>query len=139
MYDPAQWSAVRWLTCLLLAIFSAIPIILFQVLQFSKPGLTASEYRAFNGWLVLTTLVLIAGAFFLIQEVLPHLYQIGFEAAPASRIGATIQCSRHVVGSSLLHLGVLGARGDMERHRHDGAFGVLNTKLQIIGASASTV
>ena len=39
VYDPAQWSAVRWLTSLLLAALSSLPLIAFHVLQFSKPGL----------------------------------------------------------------------------------------------------
>ena len=36
VYDPAQWSAVRWLTSLLLAVLSALPLIAFHVLQFSN-------------------------------------------------------------------------------------------------------
>ncbi len=119
VYDPAQWSAVRWLTCLLLGIFSTIPLILFQVLQFSKPGLLASEYRAFNRWLILTTLVLIAEPSFWSRKVCLVSTKLDLSSTN-SRIGATIQCSGHVVGSRLLHLGVLGGRCDMERHRHDG-------------------
>ena len=44
VYDPAQWSAVRWLTSLLLATFSSLPLAMFHVLSFSKPGLLPSEY-----------------------------------------------------------------------------------------------
>ena len=39
VYDPAQWSAVRWLTALLLGVFSALPLMLFHINQFTKPGL----------------------------------------------------------------------------------------------------
>ena len=79
VYDPAQWSAVRWLTCLMLAVFSCIPLILFQILQFSKPGLLPSELRALKRWLGLTTVLLVGGAFALVQEGLPRLYQLGYE------------------------------------------------------------
>ena len=79
VYDPAQWSAVRWLSCLMLAIFSCIPLILFQILQFSKPGLLPSELRALKRWLGLTTVLLVGGAISLVQEGLPRLYQLGYE------------------------------------------------------------
>ena len=79
VYDPAQWSAVRWLTCLILGIFSTIPLIFFHLLQFTKPGLLPSEYRAFRRWLTVTNLLLLGGTFLLIQEGLPQLYEMGFE------------------------------------------------------------
>ena len=128
VYDPAQWSAVRWLTCLLLGIFSAIPLILFQVLQFSKPGLLPSEYRAFNRWLILTTLVLIAGTFFLIQEGLPHLYRIGFEQhqlaglAPQYSAVDMLLVAAYCIWAFLVVIATWNAIAMM------GAFGVLNAE-----------
>ena len=128
VYDPAQWSAVRWLTSLLLGIFSAIPLILFQVLQFSKPGLLPSEYRAFNRWLILTTLVLIAGTFFLIQEGLPHLYRIGFEQhqlaglAPQYSAVDMLLVAAYCIWAFLVVIATWNAIAMM------GAFGVLNAE-----------
>ena len=128
VYDPAQWSAVRWLTCLLLGIFSALPLILFQVLQFSKPGLLPSEYRAFNRWLILTTLVLIAGTLFLIQEGLPRLYQIGFEQhqqaglAPQYSAVDMLLVAAYCIWAFMVVIATWNAIAMM------GAFGVLNAQ-----------
>ena len=79
VYDPAQWSAVRWLTSLMLAVFSSVPLILFQLLRFSKPGLLPTEYQALKRWLGTTTLLLLVGSVLMMREILPQLYQFGFE------------------------------------------------------------
>jgi Sec-independent protein secretion pathway component TatC len=79
VYDPAQWSAVRWLTCLMLGIFSCLPLILLQTLRFSKPGLLPTEYSALKRWLSLTTVLLVGGTLALVLEGLPQLYQLGYE------------------------------------------------------------
>ena len=39
VYDPAQWSVVRWLSAIIFGLLSALPLMVFHVLQFSKPGL----------------------------------------------------------------------------------------------------
>ncbi len=128
VYDPAQWSAVRWLTCLLLAIFSTVPLILFQVLQFSKPGLLPSEYRAFNRWLILTTLLLVGGTLFLMQEGLPRLYQIGFEQhqqaglAPQYSAVDMLLVAAYCIWAFLVFIATWNAIAMM------GAFGVLNAE-----------
>ena len=79
VYDPAQWSAVRWLACLILGVLSSVPLILFQMLQFSKPGLLPSEYNALRRWLASTAVLLVGGSYLMMTEVLPKLYQFGFE------------------------------------------------------------
>ena len=43
LYDPAQWSAVRWLSSVLLAFCSAMPLMLHHLHQFAKPGLMRTE------------------------------------------------------------------------------------------------
>lgn len=78
VYDPAQWSAVRWLTSLLLATLSTLPLISFHVLQFSKPGLLPGEYNALRRWMLTTALGLILIAYMLVNHWLPALYEAGF-------------------------------------------------------------
>ena len=78
VYDPAQWSAVRWLTSLLLAVLSALPLIAFHVLQFSKPGLLPSEYTSLRRWMITTASALIVVVFLLVRHGLPALYDAGF-------------------------------------------------------------
>lgn len=79
VYDPAQWSAVRWLTALLLGIFSALPLLLFHLDRFTKPGLLPSEHQALRRWLAATSLLLIASTMLFLTKGLPTLYAFGFE------------------------------------------------------------
>ena len=78
VYDPAQWSAVRWLTSLLLATLSSLPLIAFHVLQFSKPGLLPGEYHALRTWMLSLALGLVAIVYLLVNHWLPALYHAGF-------------------------------------------------------------
>ena len=78
VYDPAQWSAVRWLTSLLLATLSTLPLIAFHVLSFSKPGLLPAEYKALRRWMAATAVGLLIIAYMLVNHWLPALYQTGF-------------------------------------------------------------
>ena len=34
VFDPAQWSVVRWLSAIILGIMSALPLMVFHILQF---------------------------------------------------------------------------------------------------------
>jgi len=78
VYDPAKWSAVRWLTSLLLAALSALPLITFHVLQFSKPGLLPGEYHALRTWMLTLALGLVGIAYMLVNHWIPALYRAGF-------------------------------------------------------------
>ena len=91
VYDPAQWSAVRWLTSLLLAVLSALPLIAFHVLQFSKPGLLPSEYTSLRRWMITTAFALIVVVFLLVHHGLPALYDAGF--AQHNKAGLAAQYS----------------------------------------------
>ena len=79
VYDPAQWSAVRWLTSLLLALLSALPLVAFHVLQFAKPGLLPSEYTALRRWMLVSILTLVCLSVVLMTHVLPALYDMGYQ------------------------------------------------------------
>ena len=50
VYEPAEWSVVRWLTAIVLGILSALPLVVHHFLQFAKPGLLPGEYRALRRW-----------------------------------------------------------------------------------------
>lgn len=96
VYDPAQWSAVRWSTALLLGVASSVPLVLHHLHQFAKPGLLASEYRVLKRW----TMVSVAATFLITCLVLlnglPMLYQHGF--AQHTQVGLEAQYNTvHVV------------------------------------------
>jgi len=79
VYDPAQWSAVRWSTSLLLALFSTLPLMLYHLHQFAKPGLLKSEYQALRQWTSLSSLVFLFAAYGLVFHALPGVYHFGYE------------------------------------------------------------
>jgi len=79
IYEPAQWSVVRWMTALLLGVLSCLPLALHQAFQFAKPGLMLSERQALRAWMVLTAIVVLAGSWLLVAVGVPKLYAHGYE------------------------------------------------------------
>ena len=43
LYEPASWSVVRWLTAILLAVMSILPMKIRSFYKFAQPGLTKNE------------------------------------------------------------------------------------------------
>ena len=79
VYEPAQWSAVRWSTSLLLGLFSVLPLILHHIHQFAKPGLLKSEFKTLRRWTIGSAIVLLGVAYLLLSYGLPDLYAIGYD------------------------------------------------------------
>ena len=79
VYDPAQWSAVRWLTALYLGALSALPLVLHHLHRFSKPGLTIHEYKALRRCTWAGTALLLITFMLMTTTVLPWLFEIGHE------------------------------------------------------------
>ena len=79
VYDPAQWSAVRWTAALLLGLFSCMPLLVHQCLVFSKPGLLSSEYIALKRWMFGGVVAVFIATYGLVLHGLPQLYQVGYE------------------------------------------------------------
>ena len=52
IYDPTQWSRIRWFSSILLGVFSVLPLALYHTYQFSKTGLLPQEKRMLKIWLV---------------------------------------------------------------------------------------
>lgn len=77
IYEPAQWSVVRWMASLLLGIFSCLPLLLYQMHQFAKPGLLPSEFNALRRWTWSSVLFTIVLASLLVLEVFPMIYAKG--------------------------------------------------------------
>jgi len=77
IYEPAQWSVVRWMASLLLGIFSCLPLLLYQMHQFAKPGLLPSEFNALRRWSWSSVLFTFFLAALLIFEVFPIIYSKG--------------------------------------------------------------
>lgn len=78
VYDPAQWSAVRWSTALLLALFSSLPVMLHQIHQFAKPGLMRSEFLALKRWTRVSSISFLIVAYSLVFHIIPDVFSMGY-------------------------------------------------------------
>ena len=79
VYDPAQWSAIRWLSALYLAFLSSLPLLLHHVHRFAKPGLAINEYKALKRCTVLGTVLLVLSFMLMTTTLLPMLFDAGHE------------------------------------------------------------
>lgn len=79
VYDPAQWSAIRWLTALYLAFLSSLPLLLHHVHRFAKPGLAINEYKALKRCTVFGTVLLVLNFILMTTTLLPMLFEAGHE------------------------------------------------------------
>ena len=78
IYEPAQWSVVRWMTALLLGALSGLPYALHQAFQFAKPGLLLTERRALRAWMMFTLTVVLTGSWLLVAVAVPEVYARGY-------------------------------------------------------------
>ncbi len=79
VYDPAQWSAIRWLSALYLAFLSSLPLLLHHVHRFAKPGLAINEYKALKRCTVFGTVLLVLSFMLMTTTLLPMLFEAGHE------------------------------------------------------------
>ncbi len=59
IYDPTQWSRIRWFSTILLGIISVSPMIMYHAYQFAKSGLLPKERKMFKYWLSITEIAVL--------------------------------------------------------------------------------
>ena len=91
VYDPAQWSAIRWLSALYLAFLSSLPLLLYHVHSFAKPGLSLEEYKALKRCTIFGTVLLLFSFVLMTTTLLPMLFEAGHENHQS--VGLTAQYS----------------------------------------------
>ncbi len=77
LYDPARWSAVRWLSATILGILSSIPIFLYQSYSFAKSGLLPSEKKWFLYWIIGGSIGILSVMSITILWIVPRLFSFG--------------------------------------------------------------
>lgn len=77
LYDPARWSAVRWLSATILGILSSIPIFIHQSYSFAKPGILPSEKRWFLYWSIGGSIGVLSVMAITILLIVPQLFSFG--------------------------------------------------------------
>jgi len=77
LYDPARWSAVRWLSATILGILSSIPIFIYQSYSFAKSGLLPSEKKWFLYWIIGGSIGILSVMSITILWIVPRLFSFG--------------------------------------------------------------
>lgn len=126
VYDPAQWSAVRWLSSLLLATFSCLPLAVFHVLSFSKPGLLPSEYTALRRWIVVLGSTMLVLTTLLMTRWLPELYEFGFQQHAQAGLSAQYSAIDMLLVAAYLAWSMLVITATWTALRVMGRLGLLN-------------
>lgn len=77
LYEPASWSAVRWLSAIFISFMCILPLIVRWFYKFAQPGLTKNEKIMFRNWSIysLVGVYLLLG--FLFFYAIPILYSFG--------------------------------------------------------------
>ncbi|MEK9730193.1 MAG: twin-arginine translocase subunit TatC [Candidatus Poseidoniales archaeon] len=87
IYDPTQWSRIRWFSTILLGLISVSPILMYHSFQFAKSGLLPKERKMFKSWLFLTevTVLIISVLSLVLVKILfvqGHHFHLGMGLKP---------------------------------------------------------
>ena len=88
LFDPAKWSAVRWMTAALLGIITVMPIALHQMWKFSKPGLLPSERTWMKTWFLAGTLSTTLAVVTTIGLFFPMIFDTGHQTHESMKLDA---------------------------------------------------
>ncbi|MDP6235448.1 MAG: twin-arginine translocase subunit TatC [Candidatus Poseidoniaceae archaeon] len=88
LYDPARWSAVRWMSSALLGIGTALPIFLQQGWKFIHPGLLPTERRWVKSWLLGSSVTLLLSVLATVVLIFPIAFDIGHQTHESVQLDA---------------------------------------------------
>ncbi len=77
LYEPASWSAVRWLSSVFISILCILPLVLASLYSFAKPGLTQSEKSMLKRWMMTSSILGYFSFILLFLFFIPYLYDLG--------------------------------------------------------------
>ena len=88
LFDPAKWSAVRWMTAALLGMITVMPIALHQMWKFSKPGLLPSERTWMKTWFLAGALSTAVAVVTTIGLLFPMFFDTGHQTHESMKLDA---------------------------------------------------
>ena len=88
LFDPAKWSAVRWMTAALLGILTVMPIALYQMWKFSKPGLLPTERTWMKTWFLAGALSTTMAVITTIGLFFPMIFDTGHQTHVSMELDA---------------------------------------------------
>ena len=88
LYDPARWSAVRWMSAAILGIGTATPVAFYHGWKFARPGLLPNEQRWIASWFIGGGLMLGLAVITTVGIVFPLLFQTGHQTHESMMLDA---------------------------------------------------
>ncbi|MDE0857889.1 MAG: twin-arginine translocase subunit TatC [Candidatus Poseidoniaceae archaeon] len=131
LYDPARWSAVRWLSSILVAIAISSPLILQQAWAFSHKGLLPNERKWVFRWMVGGTILSFVIAAWTLGWFLPFTFGSGhtlqsdmglvarYDAVLMLEIALAVIWTQTVVCLAVLGMAIAGQIGTLNQHTAD--------------------
>ena len=88
LFDPAKWSAVRWMTAAVLGLLSVMPFLLHQAWSFARPGLLPAEKKWLRNWFFAGILSVILAVISTIGLLFPYLFDTGHQTHQSMQLDA---------------------------------------------------
>ena len=88
LFDPAKWSAVRWMTAAILGLISVLPFLLHQTWSFARPGLLPTERTWLRNWFVMGIFSMILAVTSTIGLLFPMIFETGHQTHQSMQLDA---------------------------------------------------
>ena len=131
LYDPARWSAVRWMSAAILGIGTVTPVAFYNGWKFARPGLLPNEQRWMASWFIGGGLMLGLAVTTTVGIVFPFLFQTGhqthesmmldarYDAVHMLSMAVAVVWTQVVVACALSAMILAGAYGMLHRETAD--------------------
>ncbi|MDE0869102.1 MAG: twin-arginine translocase subunit TatC [Candidatus Poseidoniaceae archaeon] len=88
LFDPAKWSAVRWMTAAVLGLLTVMPFLLQQTWSFARPGLLPAERKLLRNWFFAGIFSVILAVLSTIGLLFPFLFETGHQTHQSMQLDA---------------------------------------------------
>ena len=88
LFDPARWSAVRWMAAAILGFFTVLPLLLQQAWSFARPGLLPSERTWLKYWFTAGVCSVFLAVLSTIGLLFPSLFETGHQTHESMKLDA---------------------------------------------------
>ena len=88
LFDPARWSAVRWMTAAILGFITVMPLLLYQAWSFARPGLLPAERKWLKYWFITGGLSVFLAVISTIGLLFPLLFETGHPPHDSMKLDA---------------------------------------------------
>jgi len=132
VFEPAEWTALRWLSSALLAIISAGPLVIQQIYSFSARGLMPAEKRWLLSWLSSAWLLACGCIYVTMYYLMPKFFDMGhsvqadvgligrYDAAETLGLSLALAWSQLMVLIAISALIIAGKTNMVHRENADG-------------------